>query len=180
MAIAMSLLKFLNSRSVPYDLVAHPRTTRAAASANASGVSGDELAKGVLVKYANGYLLAIVPASRQVSLEAIAAVFERPVSLATESELPEIFTDCELGAVPALSEAYGIEAVMDECLEEPREIYFEGGDHRSLIHVNGRVFTELMAGVLHAHISEPEMRQPKQRQGHGIFGTNLVLPRRSG
>jgi Ala-tRNA(Pro) deacylase len=153
MSIAISLQKYLNGRGVPYDVVPHARTMTSSKTARAAGIPEDDLAKGVLVKYANGYILAILPASRHVSLEEIEALFERRVSLATEDELRDVFRDCEVGAIPPLANAYGLEAVMDESLEAAKDVYFEGGDHRSLVHLKGRDFTELMAEVPHAHIS---------------------------
>lgn len=154
MSISPAVLNCLKGYGVPYDVVPHMRTLRATQAARACGVDASALAKGVLMKYANGYVLAIVPASRQVSLDEVGALLEREVRLASEQELAGVFRDCELGAIPPISKAYGIEAVIDESLDEQSDIYFEGGDHRSLVHVRGRDFTELMAEVPHAHISD--------------------------
>lgn len=155
MAIAMSLQKYLDGRGVPYEVMPHMRSTRSTTTARATGIAAEDLAKGVLMKYANGYILAIVPASRQVSLDEVGAMFEREVALATENEVAAVFKDCETGAIPPIATAYGVEAVIDESLDEARDIYFEGGDHRTLVHLKGRDFTELMAEVPHAHISSP-------------------------
>lgn len=155
MAIAISLQNYLNGRGVPYDVLPHMRTIRSTTAARAVGVAKNDLAKGVLMRHPNGYILAILPASRQVSLREVAAMFERPVELASEAEVATIFRDCELGAIPPISSAYGVEAVIDESLEAADDIYFEGGDHRHLVHLRGRDFTELMAEVPHANISVP-------------------------
>ena len=63
-----------------------------------------------------------------------------------------IFGDCEMGSVPPVAGAYGLTAVMDDSLESFDDIYFEGGDHRTLIHVTGRDFHHLMVDVPHANI----------------------------
>ena len=41
---------------------------------------------------------------------------------------------------------------MDDSLEGFDDIYFEGGDHRTLVRLKGREFHRLMADVPHAHI----------------------------
>ena len=113
----------------------------------------DNLVKGVLMRRKDGYLLAIVPASCHVQLEALGKWLKQPIGLATEEEVAKVFGDCELGSVPPVAGAYELTAVMDDSLEGFHDIYFEGGDHRTLVHLTGRDFRILMAGVPHARIS---------------------------
>ena len=153
MTIALSLQQYLNGRGVPYDVMTHERTFCASATARASSISEDNLAKGVLMRRDAGYVLAIVPASCHVELEALGKWLQQPVDLATETEASMIFGDCELGCVPPVAGAYDLMAVMDDSLEGFNDIYFEGGDHRTLVHLTGRNFQHLMSDVPHAHIS---------------------------
>ncbi|MCK5712131.1 MAG: YbaK/EbsC family protein, partial [Hyphomicrobiaceae bacterium] len=59
------------------------------------------------------------------------------------------------GAVPPLAEPYAVDAFIDESLDEQPDIYLEGGDHRSLIHIPGSQFRALTKNVRHARISTP-------------------------
>jgi Ala-tRNA(Pro) deacylase len=77
-----------------------------------------------------------------------------PVNLATEDEIRSIFTDCAVGAVPPIGAAYALDSVVDESLEEQTELYLEGGDHRSLIHISRAQFHDLMKDVPHGHIGK--------------------------
>jgi Ala-tRNA(Pro) deacylase len=153
MGIALSLQQYLEGQGVPYEVMTHERTVRSTATAKASSIPENSLAKGVLVKYKDGFLLAIVPASRHVRLDAIGAWLQQPAGLATEAEAARIFLDCERGSVPPIAAAYGLTAVMDDSLEGFDDIYFEGGDHTLLVHLKGGEFHRLMAEVPHAHIS---------------------------
>lgn len=153
MSLALSLQKFLDGRGIAYDVLPHDRTLRSSSTAEASGISEDNLAKGVLIRRRAGYMLAIVPASHHVKLDELGAWLDQPVGLATEQEVAAVFGDCELGAVPPVAGAYGLPAVMDDSLEGFNDIYFEGGDHRTLVHLNGYNFHRLMVEVPHAHIS---------------------------
>ena len=47
-----------------------------------------------------------------------------------------LFKDCEFGAVPPLGLAYGMSTVIDDCLSEQPEIYFEAGDHDRITSYN--------------------------------------------
>jgi Ala-tRNA(Pro) deacylase len=153
MGIALSLKQYLDDRGAPYEIMTHERTVRSSATAKASAIPENRLAKGVLIKHKDGFLLAIVPASRHVHLDAVGDWLQKPAGLATEAEVSRIFGDCELGSVPPVAAAYGLAAVMDDSLEGFDDIYFEGGDHTSVVHLKGSEYYRLMAGVPHARIS---------------------------
>jgi Ala-tRNA(Pro) deacylase len=153
MAIALTLQKHLDAQGVTYDLLEHRATGCSARTADASHVPGECVAKGVVIKHRDGYVLAVVPASRQVRLEEVGRWLQRPVALASEEEIGGLFPDCELGAVPPLGAAYGLTAVVDSRLDEQTDIYFEGGDHRALVHVTGTQFRRLMETAPHGQFS---------------------------
>jgi Ala-tRNA(Pro) deacylase len=116
-------------------------------------VPGAQLAKGTVLKDEQGFVIAVVPATRRVDLGAMHRRFGRPLGLATEQELESLFGDCEPGAVPPLGAAYGIESVLDDSLMEESDVYFEAGDHRGLVHVSGTDFRKLMSDAPHGDIS---------------------------
>jgi Ala-tRNA(Pro) deacylase len=142
MGIATSIRHYLDGRGVPYRLVRHARAVTSSQIACASDVAEENLAKGVLLKRKDGFILAIVPASCHVRLEALGEWLEQPVGLATEEEVAVVFDDCEYGCAPPVAGAYGLQA--------------EAGDHCTLVHVNGRDFRKIQAGVPHAEIAEPD------------------------
>ncbi len=76
------------------------------------------------------------------------------MDLAKEEEIDTLFTDCEPGAVPALGAAYGLKVVVDDGLAEEPDVYFEAGDHASLVHVTGVIFCKLMAEAEHGRFAE--------------------------
>jgi Ala-tRNA(Pro) deacylase len=154
MGIAISLQQYLDGRGVPFDVTTHERTLSSSETARASSISEDSLAKGVLMRREDGYLLAIVPASCRVEVKALADWLKEPIVLASETEASTIFGDCELGCVPPVAGAYDLMAVVDDSLEGSNDIYFEGGDHRTLVHLTGHNFHRLMSDVPHVHIGE--------------------------
>ena len=153
MGVAMTLQRYLDDNHVSYDVVTHRTTGCSTMSAQSSHIPGNSLAKGVVVKGDGAYVLAVLPAPRHVELDALQNFIDGPVTLATESEASQLFPDCQKGAVPALGVAYGLPAVVDEQLDDCDEIYFEGGDHRSLVHISGDQFGRLMSNVPHGQFS---------------------------
>lgn len=149
MAIAVTLQQFLEAQGVPYDVMEHKRTGSSQRTADAGHIPSECLAKGVVVKHKDGYILTVVPASRQVRLDEVGRWLDRPVALATEAEASALFPDCEQGAIPPIAAAYGLAAIVDASLEGHEHVYFEGGDHCALVHVTGPQFQRLMEKVPH-------------------------------
>jgi Ala-tRNA(Pro) deacylase len=153
MGIALTLRQYLDDKHVDYDVMKHKRTLSAEGTAHASHVPGERLAKGVVLTREGGFVVAVIPASAKVRLDVIERMLHCPVQLASEDEIAELFPDCDAGAVPPVPEAYAVEAFVDESLDKQPDVYLEGGDHRSLIHISGEEFRALMRNVRHAPIA---------------------------
>jgi Ala-tRNA(Pro) deacylase len=151
MNIAITLAQYLVDRDVAYDLVPRPHGVSAAAS----GVPAEGIAKAVVLKGAAGFMLAVAPASRHIRFEELGQLLGSYVDMANAEQVETLFLDCEPGAVPALGGAYGLNVVVDDSLAQEPEVYFEAGDHASLVHLSGTSFQKLMADARHGRFSEP-------------------------
>lgn len=49
----------------------------------------------------------------------------------------------------------GITTIVDETLEQQTDVYFEAGDHKSLVHMEGAEFSRLTQRTRHGRFSEP-------------------------
>jgi Ala-tRNA(Pro) deacylase len=77
----------------------------------------------------------------------------RDVDLAPEDEIDQLFRDCAHGAVPPVGACYGLDVIVDDSIDEKPDIYLEGGDHQTLIHMSHAQFARLMADARHGHFS---------------------------
>lgn len=157
MSMASNVRNYLDRNGIHYDIAWHPYTLTSMRTAQAAHVSGEELAKGVLLKDTDGFVLAVVPASHYVRIPVLAQQLGRRLRQASEDELADIFTDCDRGAVPALGPAYDLETVVDPALFGKHDIWFEGGDHEELIHVAGADFEELLDDASFVRCSKHRM-----------------------
>lgn len=155
MTIARALRDYLDEHHVLYDLVDHPASSDSMHTAAAAHVHGDSLAKAVVLEDDSGYLMAVLPSTRHVHLGLLHRQFERSIGLATEDEIGTLFADCDPGAIPPVGAAYGIETIVDDTLSEQPDIYFEAGDHHTLVHLSGSEFIELMKGAEQGSFSVP-------------------------
>jgi Ala-tRNA(Pro) deacylase len=155
MAISKTLQSYLQNAECHYKLVNHPHSGSSMETAETAHVPGDALAKGVVLRDDAGLLLVVVPSDYHVELDALNALLGRRLEFVAEHKLREIFSDCEPGAVPPIGAAYSIETVWDPeaSLGKQEHIFFEAGDHLTLVRVSGKQFHELMAGANRAHFS---------------------------
>ena len=155
MTVATKVKSYLNENGIEYDVVTHPHTTSSLQTAESAHVSGHRIAKGVVLKDDDGYLLAVLPASRELDLHRLENQIGRRMELAAEQELRNLFPDCQLGAVPALGPSYDLKSIIDEALLSEPEIYFEAGSHEELIHLSESQFEKVMEGAERHQFSRP-------------------------
>jgi Ala-tRNA(Pro) deacylase len=153
MAIATTLKSFLEKNHVEYDMVEHDHSDTSLESAHSAQVPGHQVAKAVVLEDDKGYIVSVLPSTNRLDMEWVNESLGRQLEMANEDELPNLFQDCEFGAVPALSNAYGLDVIWDDQLKSAAEIYIEAGDHENLIHMKGDSFRKLMQQMPHNIIS---------------------------
>ncbi len=148
MSVAPTLQKYLD-QTVTYELISHDPTMSSMRTAEACHVPGDCLAKAVVLRRDDRYLLAILPASHHIRLSDLRMQLGDKVELASEDEIAQLFCDCARGAVPPVGECYGLDVIVDDSIEAQRDIYMEGGDHITLIHLDRGQFEQLTTEAWH-------------------------------
>jgi Ala-tRNA(Pro) deacylase len=152
MAIAPILQKHLD-RNVTYDVLTHDPTMSSTRTAQACHVSGDRLAKAIVLRHDGRYLLAVLPATHHVRLADLKTQIGDDVDLADENEIKRLFPDCAPGAVPPIGEAYELDVILDDSIQAQPDVYLEGGDHTTLVHMDQAQFARLMAEARHGRFS---------------------------
>jgi Ala-tRNA(Pro) deacylase len=154
MSVAATLKSYLDQRSIDHSVVPHPHTRSSMDTAASAHVPGDRLAKAVIVNYEDAQLMVVVPSDYHVRLGLLHRHLGGEVGLATEAELAGLFPDCEVGAIPPIGAAYGLRTLLDAKLRAQPEVYFEAGDHESLIRVTAATFCALMADAEPVDLAE--------------------------
>lgn len=153
MAIAITLKTYLDGHNVHYETLEHPYTESAMDSAKSAHIPAHQLAKAVVLEDSNGFIVSVLPSNNHLNLGWVNQELQRELKLAKETRLKKLFKDCKAGAVPALSNAYGLNVIWDDQLKYASDIYIEAGDHEHLIHLKGEDFKALMAKLPHSVIS---------------------------
>ena len=154
MTMAPTVSRYLDDHSVQYRMIPHEHSATSRESAHKADVREDRLAKAILLKDDQGMIMVIIPASNNLDMRAVRDETGRnQLEMVEESELGKIFSDCEVGALPPLGQAYGLTTLVDSELDNRSTIYLESGDHESLIALDGEDFDRLMASSRHCDLS---------------------------
>jgi Ala-tRNA(Pro) deacylase len=145
MATMARLKRFLDAHEVSYKLHRHTPAYSATAVAKAERVPLSEMAKVVLLRGGGRYLMAVIPASRRLDLPQVRRVTEQPgLELANESELAQLFPDCETGAMPPFGNLFGIAVWVDDTLGRESVTVFNAGTHSETVHMRYADFVRLV------------------------------------
>lgn len=153
MAMPMTIREYLRACDIDFEEVTHPREVTTSRIAQQAHVAGSQLAKAVMLHGDSGYHVAVVPSDCEADLDKLSQLFHEKVDLASEDEVRSRFSDCDPGATTPVGQAYGLQVYLDDMLRHQPDIYFEAGDHETLVHMSGSEFDRLMAEIPHGQIS---------------------------
>lgn len=121
---------FLKENHILYDTVIHPEAYTAQETAASMHLSGNALAKTVMVKAGCAFVMAVLPASRRLDMAKLKEVLvEDDLRIAEESEFMRFFPDCEPGAEPPFGNLYGVRTLVDRSLAADAHFFFNAGNH---------------------------------------------------
>jgi len=130
----MKLETLLEEQQIDFEKHTHAPAYTAQRLADVEHVSGYMVAKPVVVKGNSGFAICVLPAPKQLDLERVGEIMGDPdVRLASESEMAELFPDCELGAEPPVGSLFGMRTIMDTSLRDDDELLMQAGTHTEAI-----------------------------------------------
>jgi Ala-tRNA(Pro) deacylase len=134
MAKIGDIIEYLRKNGVYYELIEHPPAFSAHEVAIASHVQDKDLAKTLVVKAGDRFLMAVLPADHRLDERLLENVLkEKRIHLAHEDELKPTFPDCEIGAMPPFGNLYAVPVYMDASLAGDTEIAFNACSHSKSI-----------------------------------------------
>lgn len=123
----MYVVEFLRSRRVWFETFLHVPASSATRLARNAHVPGRSVAKTVLVKAGDGFVLAVLPATARVNLDLLAPALRMDrasLRLATAEEIDQVFHDCEPGTIPPFGRLYGLSTAVDASLADAGVLVF--------------------------------------------------------
>ncbi len=153
MNLAKTVESYLQQYGIAYTVVHHLPSMSSKQTALAAHVPPHRIAKAVILADDRGYLMAVVPGNRHVELHSLCEKLGRRLELVSEDRIAPVFQDCEVGAIPPLGPAYGMETIVDDSLVGQKQVYFVGGEHDKLVCVDGEEFLRLLGPTRYGQFS---------------------------
>ena len=139
------LESYFKENSVEYEVMTHEETFTMQEVAAALHVSGNQVAKVVMVK-ADGKMVMLVVSSpdRLDFAKAGSLLSAKKVRLAKEAEFTDLFPDCEVGGMPPFGNLYEVPVYINKALAEEEDILFRVGTHTEVMKIAYRDFARLV------------------------------------
>lgn len=136
---------FLDENDIRYVIVQHSPAYTAQEIAESVHVSGWAFAKSVMVRLDDRLAMVVLPATRQVDLDALRdATGSRQAELARESDFADSFPDCDPGAVPPFGNLFDLPVYISAALAEEDELVFNAGRHTEVMRLAYEDFQRLV------------------------------------
>lgn len=143
--ILKTLTEYLDRNKCKYTVVTHSPTFTAQEVAQSAHISGDEMAKTVVVWMDGAMAMVVLPASHMIDFTLLRTQSgAKDIELANESEFADRFPNCEAGAMPPFGNLFDMKVFVANALKEHSEIAFNAGSHRELVKMSYADFEELV------------------------------------
>jgi Ala-tRNA(Pro) deacylase len=130
MAVNQKLSGYLDSAGKQWELLSHPEALSSVDEARALGIDPDEVAKSLVLKGRQGYVLAVVPGGHRLDMHKVRdATGDKTTRLASEDDLGRDFPDYEPGAAPPAPGLLNVRGFVDPTVRSREWIVFAGGTH---------------------------------------------------
>jgi Ala-tRNA(Pro) deacylase len=149
MSIAQRVKDYLDERGVPFTYGTHRLAYTAQEVAAAQHVPGREVAKVVVLRADDRFIMVVLPAVKKLDLEALRGEipFHR-IRMAREDEFASLFPDSYVGAMAPFGNLYGLPVYVDRSLSTDEEIVFNAGSHLETLRMKYSDFVRLVNPVV--------------------------------
>ncbi len=141
----MRVTEFLDKSKVKYEVTKHESSYTAQNLAASEHEPGKFVAKPVIVKADDKYVMCVLSAPNKIDMKALKKQLgAKSVKLADEKEIGKLFPDCALGAEPPFGNLYDLPTFMDKSLEADDHITFQAGSYEKAIRMSMKDYRKLV------------------------------------
>jgi Ala-tRNA(Pro) deacylase len=159
MPILKKLKELFEQAQVPYEVFNHALAYTAQEIAAKQHVSGNEIAKVVMLEVDGSLVMAVIAGNHKISLDEVrAGLGAGHVRLATEDEFMSRFPGCEIGAMPPFGHLFGLKTLVDAALAKDEHIYFNAGNHVQTVRLRYKDFVALAKPLTMPLVAVPKKK----------------------
>lgn len=131
------LTSYLEANRVRYMAHNHCPTFTAQETAEATHISGKEMAKPIIIEVAGKHLMVVTAASERINFNRLSdALGGEKVRLCHEDEFEDDFPLCETGSMPPFGNLYNMPVILSAYLACQESISFNAGSHTEVVQMD--------------------------------------------
>lgn len=142
------MIQYLDEVGVQYEIVHHKLDFTAQRTAADTHTPGHAFAKTVVMRDGERFLLAVIPAPLKIDFGKVHDLLGPNVVLADETDIAELFPDCEVGAEPPFGQLYDLPVYLAPDFAEDQFITFNAGTHHEAVRMRYVDFERLIDHTL--------------------------------
>jgi Ala-tRNA(Pro) deacylase len=148
MPVPKKIQNYLDKRDTKYAIVTHKKVYTAYDAAQTLKKKLDEIVKNLLVKTDKGYIMVLLPASKNLDMEKLKKLINakgkgvKKVQIPKEGVMVKVFK-VKPGALPAFGKLHNLEVYMDKSLQKVKKAIFSSGSFNESIEMAIKEFEKL-------------------------------------
>jgi Ala-tRNA(Pro) deacylase len=133
--IEQKILEFLNHNQIEYEVREHEPVYTSVQMAKFLETDEDHIAKSMILKNNNEYLLAVLPGKLKINFSRLGAILgAKSICLASASEAENI-AKCAVGSVHPFGNLLNLRTYFDQKLLNTEYVFFNPGSHTKSIKI---------------------------------------------
>lgn len=168
MPIPKKIINYLDKNKVNYEVVEHRKVFTAYDAAQTLHVKVSQIAKNLLIKAGKTYVLAILPADRNLDFSKLGKIAgAAKVSLPKEGVMQKLFK-VKPGALPAFGGVYKIPVFLDKALLKETKLIFSSGSFTESIKMSLSTYKKLEQPQVGAFSVAKKIKKPKSVKKNSV------------
>ncbi len=167
MAVPKKIINHLDRQGAKYAIVTHRKVYTAYDAAQTLRKKVDEIVKNLLVKTDKGFVVVVLPASRNINLPKLKKLMNAQGKGVKKVELPKEQVMVRLlkvkpGALPAFGSLHKLEVYMDKSMQKVKKAIFASGSFTESIEMAMKEFEKLEKPVIGLFSEVKKIKQIKK------------------
>lgn len=134
MSIVATLKNYLDKREIAFSEIGHSRAQTSDQLLQVLDIPADHLLIATPVIDRQGVMFVIHASNAELDVAKLNHALHRKFQILSARQSERLFKDCEVGAAPALANAYGLPVVVDSHVLNLSRAWIRGGTQTTLIH----------------------------------------------
>ncbi len=153
MPVISSAQDYLQFQGVAYYAIACPVRDNLYQMARAANVPPGKLLRAMLLESASGLLMAVLPCDRILDVEVLSARLGCDIWPAPRHAIAEHIPDTDPHYIPALPQAYGVQAIVDDSIANLDRFWLAAGDETTLLGFDSAIAGTIWRDAWHGNFA---------------------------